>query len=86
MLEAVISLKTFLFVEWCYAELADVPGFTPFVVSCTDNTDIHPFQNCSTAIIFSLILKIIQVSLLALHLKEVVFEKSSIIHNTFVGS
>jgi hypothetical protein len=32
-----------------------------------------------------LILKIIQVSLLACHLKEVVFEKSSIIHHTFVG-
>jgi hypothetical protein len=31
MLEAVISLKTFLFVEWHYAELADVPGFTPFL-------------------------------------------------------
>jgi hypothetical protein len=30
MLEAVISPETFLFVEWCYAELADVPGFTPF--------------------------------------------------------
>jgi hypothetical protein len=28
MLEAVISLETFLFVEWHYAELADVPGFT----------------------------------------------------------
>jgi hypothetical protein len=30
MLEAVISLKPFLFVEWCYTELAGVPGFTPF--------------------------------------------------------
>jgi hypothetical protein len=66
MLEAVISLETFLFVEWCYyAELADVPGFTPIFVSCTNNIDIHPFQNLRTAIIFSLILKIIQVSLLA---------------------
>jgi hypothetical protein len=27
MLEAVISLETFLFVGWLYAELADVPGF-----------------------------------------------------------
>jgi hypothetical protein len=36
MLEAVISLETFLFVEWHYAELADVPGFTPFLVSCTN--------------------------------------------------
>jgi hypothetical protein len=43
MLKAVISLETFLFVEWCYAELADVPGFTPFFVSCMDNTNIHPF-------------------------------------------
>jgi hypothetical protein len=31
MLEAVISLETFLFVEWHYAELADVPGFTLFL-------------------------------------------------------
>jgi hypothetical protein len=30
MLEAVISLETFLFVEWYYAELADVSGFTAF--------------------------------------------------------
>jgi hypothetical protein len=51
MLEAVISLETFLFVEWCYAELADVPGFTPFFVSYTNNTDIHPFQHLRTAII-----------------------------------
>jgi hypothetical protein len=29
MLEAVISLKAFLFMEWCYAELADVPYFAP---------------------------------------------------------
>jgi hypothetical protein len=65
MLEAVISLKTFLFVDWCFAELADVPGFTPFFVSCTNNTDIHLFQHLRTAVIFSLILKIIQVSLLA---------------------
>jgi hypothetical protein len=36
MLEAVISLKTFLSAEWCYAELADVPGFTPFLVSCAN--------------------------------------------------
>jgi hypothetical protein len=65
MLEAVISLETFLFVEWCYAELADVPGFTPFFVSCMSNIDIYPFQHLRTAIIFALILKIIQVSLLA---------------------
>jgi hypothetical protein len=36
MLEAVISLKTFIFVEWRYAELADVPGFTPFLMSCAN--------------------------------------------------
>jgi hypothetical protein len=65
LLEAVISLKIFLIVEWCYAELADVPGFTPFVVSYMNYTDIHPFQHLRTAIIFSLILKIIQVILLA---------------------
>jgi hypothetical protein len=64
MLEAVISLETFLSVEWHYAELADIPGFTPFLVSCTNNTDI-PFQHLRSAIIFSLILKIIQISLLA---------------------
>jgi hypothetical protein len=63
--EAMISLKTFLYVEWCYAELAAVPGFTPFVVRCTDNKDIHPFQHFSTASIVSLILKIIQISFLA---------------------
>jgi hypothetical protein len=63
MLEAVISLETFLFVEWCYAELADVPGFTPFFVSCTNNIDIHPFQHLRTAVKFPFILKIIQVSL-----------------------
>jgi hypothetical protein len=34
MLEAVISLQTFLFVELHYAELADVPGFTLSLVSC----------------------------------------------------
>jgi hypothetical protein len=31
MPEAVISLETFLFVEWRYSELAGVPGFTPFL-------------------------------------------------------
>jgi hypothetical protein len=36
MLQAVISLGTFLFVEWHYAELADIPGFTPFLVSCAN--------------------------------------------------
>jgi hypothetical protein len=36
MLEAVISLETFHFVEWHYAELADVPGFPPFLVSCAN--------------------------------------------------
>jgi hypothetical protein len=54
MLEAVISLETFLFVEWNYAELADLPGFTPFFfffVSCTNNTDSHPFQHFRTAAI-----------------------------------
>jgi hypothetical protein len=65
MLEAVISLETFLFVEWHYAKLADVPGFTPSFVSCTNNTDIHPLQHIRTAIIFSSILKIIQINLLA---------------------
>jgi hypothetical protein len=30
MLEVVISLEILLFVEWFYAELADVPDFTPF--------------------------------------------------------
>jgi hypothetical protein len=35
MLEAVISLEAFFFVEWHYAKLADVPGFTLFLVSCT---------------------------------------------------
>jgi hypothetical protein len=45
MLEAVIFLETFLFVEWDNAELADVPGFASFFVSCTNNTDIHPFQH-----------------------------------------
>jgi hypothetical protein len=75
MREAVISLKTFLFVEWCYAEPADVPGFTPLFVSCTNNTDIQPFRHLTTAFMFSLILKIIQISLLAYYLKEVVSEK-----------
>jgi hypothetical protein len=64
MLEAVISFETFLFVEWHYAELAEVPGFTPFFMSCTNKTDIQSFQYLRTAIIFSLILKI-QISLLA---------------------
>jgi hypothetical protein len=32
MLEAVMSLETFLSVELHYAELADVPGFTPFLL------------------------------------------------------
>jgi hypothetical protein len=63
MPEAVISLEIFLFVEWHYAELADVPGFTPPFVSCTNNIDIHPFQHLRTAIIFSLILKIIPIIL-----------------------
>jgi hypothetical protein len=44
-----------------------------------------PIQPLTTASIFSLILKIIQISLLAEHLKEVVTEKSFIYH-TFVGS
>jgi hypothetical protein len=65
MLEAVISLKTFLFVEWHYAEFADVLGFILFFMGCTNNTDIHPFQHLGTDIIFSLILKIIQIGLLA---------------------
>jgi hypothetical protein len=66
MLEAVISLETFLFVEWHYTGLADIPGFTPILfVSCTDNTDIHPFHHLTSVSIFSLILKIIQISLLA---------------------
>jgi hypothetical protein len=65
MLEAVISFETFLFVEWHYAELADVPGFTPFFVSCTKNTDIHPFEHIRTGVMFSFILKIMQISLLA---------------------
>jgi hypothetical protein len=42
MLEAVISLETFLFVEWCYTELADVSGFTPFLqVARTTLTFTH---------------------------------------------
>jgi hypothetical protein len=41
MLEAVISLETFLFVEWHYAELADVPGFTLFLVARTTLTSAH---------------------------------------------
>jgi hypothetical protein len=36
MLEAMISLETFHFVEWHYAELANVPGFTSFLVSCAN--------------------------------------------------
>jgi hypothetical protein len=36
MLVAVISLKTFFFMQWHYAELADVAGFTPFLVSCAN--------------------------------------------------
>jgi hypothetical protein len=36
MLEAVISLETLLFAEWHYTEHADVPGFTPFLVSCAN--------------------------------------------------
>jgi hypothetical protein len=36
MLETVIFLQTFLFVEWHYAELAAVPGFTPFLVNCAN--------------------------------------------------
>jgi hypothetical protein len=36
MLEAVVFLETFLFVGWHYAELADVPGFTPFLASCAN--------------------------------------------------
>jgi hypothetical protein len=44
MLEAVISLETFLFEEWHYAEPADVPSLTPFFVSCRNNTDIHAFN------------------------------------------
>jgi hypothetical protein len=31
MLDAVISFETFLFMEWHYAELADVPDITPFL-------------------------------------------------------
>jgi hypothetical protein len=31
MLEAAISLETFLFVEWHYTELADVSGLTPLL-------------------------------------------------------
>jgi hypothetical protein len=65
MLEGVISLETFLFVEWHYAELANVPSFTPFLVNCTNNADIHPFQPIRTVIIFSFILKIIPISFLA---------------------
>jgi hypothetical protein len=58
MLEGVISLETFPFVEWQYAELENVPSFTPFLVNCPNNTDIHPFQLLRTAITFSFILKI----------------------------
>jgi hypothetical protein len=65
MLEDVISLETFPFMERHYAELANVHSFTPFLVNCTNNTDIHPFQLLRTAIIFSLILKIILISFFA---------------------
>jgi hypothetical protein len=65
MLESVISLETFPFVERHYAELATVPNFTPFLVNCANNIDIHPFQPLRTAIIFSMILKIIPISFLA---------------------
>jgi hypothetical protein len=33
MLEGVIYLETFLFVDWHYAELANVSSFTPFLTS-----------------------------------------------------
>jgi hypothetical protein len=65
MLEVMISLETFPFVEWHYAELANVLSFTPFLVNCANNTDIHPFQPLRTAIILSLILKIIPINFLA---------------------
>jgi hypothetical protein len=68
MLEGVICLETLPFVERHYAELANlanVPSFTPFLVNCANNTDIHPFWPHRTANIFSLILKIIPISFLA---------------------
>jgi hypothetical protein len=65
MLEGVISLETFPFVEWHNAGLATAPNFTPFLVNCANSTDIHPFQTLRTVIIFSLILKITQISFLA---------------------
>jgi hypothetical protein len=64
MLKGVISLETFHFMEQHLAELTNVPHFTPLFVSCTNNTDIHPFHPLRTAPIFSLILKIMQISLL----------------------
>jgi hypothetical protein len=59
MLEGVISLETFLFVERYYAELATIPSFTSFLVNCANNTDVRSFQPLRTAIVFSLILKTI---------------------------
>jgi hypothetical protein len=40
MLEGVIFLETFAFVEQHHAELANIPSFTPFLVNCTSNA--HP--------------------------------------------
>jgi hypothetical protein len=79
MLEGVISLETFPFVERHYAEHANVPSFTPFLVNCANNTDIHLFQHLRTANIFSLILKIIPISPLHNISKNLSPKKSSII-------
>jgi hypothetical protein len=65
MLEGVISLETFPFVEQHHTELANVSSFNPFLVNCANNTDIHPFQPLRTAVVFSLNLKIIPISCLA---------------------
>jgi hypothetical protein len=80
MLEAVISLKTFLFVEWHYCKIIEI-----FFLAVLPHGHTL-IQHLRTSSIFSLILKIIQISLLAQHLKEVVPKKSSIFYHTFVGS
>jgi hypothetical protein len=36
VLESVISLETFLFVEWHWAELADIPRVSPSFVNCAN--------------------------------------------------
>jgi hypothetical protein len=74
MLEAVISLETFLSVEWHYCK--SIAIFSP--------SSLTPIQPLRTGRIFSSILKIIQINLLAKHFK--VSEKSSVIYHTFIRS